>query len=194
MELDKDLQVRHQTILIMKQHYWMQRLKINWALHGDMNTRFFHASAITRKRRNTIAAIQNSQGDWETDEGRIHNLFVAHFKSIYTKRADSEVQATFHPDILLDLPKIPTYLHEALTAQPTSEEIHRTVMALGPDKAPGPDGINAGAIQKNWALFGPPLLQEVRKFFVEGIMNPKAALTNLVLVPKKEEPKKVEDF
>lgn len=147
VQLEKDLQVKHQTYLLMNQHYWMQRARVEWAINGDMNSRFFHATAITRKRRNTIVAIQNSEGYWETDMRRIMQLFIAHYKTIYTKRATTQVQLNFPVEVLNGLPKVPQYLGPALTSQPIDDEIYQTLMTLGPDKAPGPDGINAHAIQ-----------------------------------------------
>lgn len=81
-----------------------------------------------------------------------------------------------------------------LEAVPTNSEIHGALMSLGPDKAPGPGGLNARAIQPNWALFGPTFLKEVKEFFVTGSMKSSVTMTKLVLIPKVEEPTRVEHF
>lgn len=67
-------------------------------------------------------------------------------------------------------------------------------MSLGPNKAVGPDGFNAGVIQANWAHFGPSISNEVRNFFDTGLMSPSISRSNLVLIPKKEEAVQVTDF
>ena len=80
----RELQAEHDRCLLMQEYYWHQRSRINWALFGDSNTKFYHASATTRKRRNSITAIQNSDGEWETGVKEIRSAFITHFRGIYT--------------------------------------------------------------------------------------------------------------
>lgn len=65
---------------------------------------------------------------------------------------------------------------------------------LGPDKAAGPDGVNARLIQQHWDIFGEAILNQVREFFTDSNLPSAVARSNLVLVLKCENPKKVTDF
>lgn len=58
-----------------------------------------------------------------------------------------------------------------LDRRPTMEEIKMAVTSLGPDKAPGPDGYNAGVIQSNWEIFENAVVSEVQAFFQTGLMK-----------------------
>lgn len=82
---EEKLNEEHKLTLLQQEKYWHQRSRINWVLFGDENTRFFHTTAITRKRRNTIRAIKLEDGSWESDARAIRGLFVSHFKGIYSK-------------------------------------------------------------------------------------------------------------
>lgn len=193
-EEENELQQRHQRYLLMNEAYWLQRARIDWMASGDNNSRFFHAMAISRKRRNQINAILTKEEEWETSPRGITRLFVAHYKAIYTKQASRKVHEVFPPHILSNLPKIPELVRPAMDLDPTDDEIRKAVMALGPHKAPGPDGFHAKLIQDQWKVFGPAVLAEARYFFSTGIMKPEIAKTNLILIPKKDEAVRVEYF
>ena len=45
------------TLILQEDIYWKQRSKIFWLSDGDTNSKFFHASASARKRKNTIKKL-----------------------------------------------------------------------------------------------------------------------------------------
>lgn len=55
--VDKKLQEKRATCLQMLEYYWHQWSRIKWAIFGDGNTKFFHASTVSRNRRNAIRAL-----------------------------------------------------------------------------------------------------------------------------------------
>lgn len=78
-----ELQREQTKILLINEWFWEQRSRINWMAEGDCNSRFFHATAVARKRRNIIRAIQLQDGTWETSEKGIRRAFQDHFGDIY---------------------------------------------------------------------------------------------------------------
>lgn len=190
----RELQAEHDRCLLMQEYYWHQRSRINWALFGDSNTKFYHASATTRKRRNSITAIQNSDGEWETGVKEIRSAFIAHFRGIYTAGHRVPISQLISVSILQDLNVISAHAHPHLNSRPTAQEIKSALFSLGPDKAAGPDGINAKLIQSNWESFGPAVTREVQHFFQTSRMPPYLSRSNIILVPKKDEASKVQDY
>ncbi|XP_078174439.1 uncharacterized protein LOC144568085 [Carex rostrata] len=176
---EDQLQIQHQKTLQMLESYWHQCSRVNWALLGDQNSKFFHAMAVNRKRMNTIRAIRNSQGEWLTEEPEIRKAFV---------------EEAFPQQLLQQLPQIPDYTHHHLCAIPTEQEIRAALNLLGPHKAPGPNGFNAKIFQDYWDCFGVLVTREVQKFFEIGVMPREVARSNLVLVPKSEEAITVEQY
>ena len=43
---------------------WRQRSKVHWYGKGDRNTKFFHARASERRKKNSILGIWNDDGIW----------------------------------------------------------------------------------------------------------------------------------
>lgn len=70
-ERENELQIRHMNCLLMEEQYWYQRARVQWALFGDQNSRFFHATAVTRNKRNYITALLDEQERWITEETEI---------------------------------------------------------------------------------------------------------------------------
>lgn len=173
---------------------WAQRSRINWAISGDRNTRFFHASVVARNRRNSIRSIQNSEGVWLTEEKEILQAFITHFKQIYQKGTRTSVFNIYPAELLQSLPKIPPIFLTSIEALPSNLEIQQALFSLGPHKSAGPDGFNAKVIQENWESFGPSICHEVSEFFRSGHMKQSISRSNLILVPKTENSTKVTHF
>ncbi|KAJ3687164.1 hypothetical protein LUZ61_016328 [Rhynchospora tenuis] len=81
-----------------------------------------------------------------------------------------------------------------LNSLPLESEITQTLFSLSPDRAPGPDGINARFIQSNWHTLKPMVLQQVHQFFSTKTMDKDIAKSNLILIPKKDYPQLVSDY
>lgn len=158
----------HARCLLMREMYWHQRSRIKWAALGDRNSAFFHASTITRQRRNTIGSLLVSGTVWVTEEAEIKRAFVDHFRAIYSKGQRTDVHSVYGSTLLQNLPKIPAFIGPSLDSIPTDLEIHKALMQLGPHKAAGPDGFNAFLLQQQWDLFGPLSLQKSRNSFSQA--------------------------
>jgi hypothetical protein len=69
------------TSLLHQQHiYWKQRGSIKWVTLGDASTKFFHANATIRYRRNLITSLENSEGQVVTDHNAKAELIWNSFK------------------------------------------------------------------------------------------------------------------
>ena len=54
-------------IYIREEIMWNQRSRVLWLQHGDRNTKFFHASASQRQRKNKIGGLMDEGGIWQEE-------------------------------------------------------------------------------------------------------------------------------
>ncbi|XP_060960746.1 uncharacterized protein LOC133031286 [Cannabis sativa] len=52
------------SVLLQREIFWKQRSKQLWLREGDSNSKYFHASATSRRRRNSIQKLKDSDGVW----------------------------------------------------------------------------------------------------------------------------------
>ena len=80
----------HSKLLEQEETYWRQRAKKNWLQGGDMNTRFFNASASTRKQVNKITKLMDDDGKWWTEQKDLSTVALNYFRNLFDKEASQE--------------------------------------------------------------------------------------------------------
>ncbi|KAL5791779.1 hypothetical protein ACOSP7_000373 [Xanthoceras sorbifolium] len=77
--------------------FWRQRSRATWLKAGDKNSKFFHAKASQRRRRNKINGILDSDGVWKEKEADIARVV----SDYYNKLFDSTFSSCFLTDSVL---------------------------------------------------------------------------------------------
>ncbi|XP_048490840.1 uncharacterized protein LOC125492429 [Beta vulgaris subsp. vulgaris] len=125
-----------------KELYWAQNSRITWLKEGDRNTKFFHATATNKKRKNTISSIK-VDGQDVSDPSQIKNEARKFFKNIF--KEEYSIRPTIEN---LQFNRLSSSQADSLIAPFTTDEIDSAVASCSSDKAPGPDGFNFKFIKK----------------------------------------------
>lgn len=147
--------------LIMRQNSRELRLQ-----HGDRNSKFFHASAVTNRRHNYIGAIKDDNGAWLYDSNNIRQYLLEKFTALYKSTNICDffgVESLFSPCISWSE-------NDDLCTILSAVEIFKVVKSMHPIKAPGPDGMPALFYQFFWHVVGNDVIQVVQNFFRHGLM------------------------
>ena len=67
------------SMLIDEEIYWKQRSRADWLREWDKNTKFFHAKASARKKKNKVWGVENSQGVWLREIDDIEKELCGYF-------------------------------------------------------------------------------------------------------------------
>ncbi|XP_020688648.1 uncharacterized protein LOC110104046 [Dendrobium catenatum] len=115
---------------------WRQRAKVKWIKEGDSNTRFFHAYASARRNINFIHKIKDENGLIMEDQIKVENVLNNYFNEKWKERECS----------LLGWPKQWKTLSIedslVLSIEFTIEDMEKVIQELGPNNAPGKNGIS----------------------------------------------------
>ena len=134
------------SLLQQQKTYWKERGAIKWVTLGDANTKFFHAHATIKFRKNYISSLQDDSGLVWTEHQDKANLIWNSFK----ERLGSSNLTSIGFDHSAYLSPNPHL--ESLSYPFSKEEIDSVVKALPSDKSPGPDGFNTDFIKKCWPI------------------------------------------
>ncbi|XP_075674939.1 uncharacterized protein LOC142644147 [Castanea sativa] len=164
------LSKRMDELLQKQEIYWAQRSRINWMKHGDRNTKFFHAKASQRQRKNYINGIRNSQGIWVENLEEVVEVESDYFDNLFQEGVGDQMEACL--DAVES--RVIDDMQEFLSTQFTAEEVQVALFQMGPTKAPGPDA--------------------VLDFLNNGNMLPDINHTNIVLIPKVQNLERMSEF
>lgn len=161
-----------------------------WLQAGDKNTKFFHSKTKQRRSYNRIVHIQDDHGRVYKDMKDIHSHIESYFCRLYTSKG-----IKLNSQLMEGIPNTVTDdINRSLTRPVTEKEIKDAILAMNPDKAPGPDGMTAAFYRQHWNAIKPGLLSFINHFFEHNHLDPKLNQTHICLIPKIENPITIKDY
>ncbi|XP_021719980.1 uncharacterized protein LOC110687661 [Chenopodium quinoa] len=138
--------------------------RVNEVKDGDKNTSNFHHKASYRQRRNFIHELEDNSGQMHDNEEEIAEIISGYFSNNFESSSPSDFQeATAGLDCL-----VTDKMNQMLTTTLTAEEIHRALMQMHLNKAPGVDSMHALFYQKCWHIVGHDVVACVQNWWTNG--------------------------
>lgn len=98
--LEKELRDELEEMLNQEESLWKQKARCKWAVEGDCNTKFYHASATVKRRTNTISMLKLNDDSWCDDYDVLKELAIECYSSLFTKdgllNKDPNTQGLFY--------------------------------------------------------------------------------------------------
>ncbi|KAG5599867.1 hypothetical protein H5410_031237 [Solanum commersonii] len=100
-ELHKD-QAELCKYLHLEEEYWRQKSGLKWFQEREKNTKFFHSYVTEKRKKLKLNKIQNTQGDWLTEERDIAIEAIRYFQEKFTEdQCQKEFSLLNHVPILV---------------------------------------------------------------------------------------------
>jgi hypothetical protein len=158
--------------------YWRQRSKIKFAIEGDENTKYFHAIASTKYRKNKIHTLQHDGSDYSSHHHKM-NILTAFFKQLLGQ--------PFIPNWSFSLqhlyPQTVTNL-SSLALPFSQEEITDAFFQMNSFASPGPDGFGPSFYKKYWQSIKSDIFQLFNQFHNQSADLSSINRAFIVLLPK----------
>ncbi|XP_073357859.1 uncharacterized protein [Aegilops tauschii subsp. strangulata] len=84
--IDRLTELYHQEEML-----WRQRARLEWLVHGDKNTYFFHLRASRRRRKNQIKMLQRPDGQMTENLTEMEALATSFYEDLYTSEGVSNM-------------------------------------------------------------------------------------------------------
>ena len=177
-------------LLDSKETIWQQRNKVHWYKKGDQNTKFFHARASERRRKNTILELWNDNGEWCESKESITATAISYFENIYSTSFPIGID-----EITNVVPRrVTEEMNTELTQVFTRDEVTKALQQIHPTKAPNLDGMFAIFYHKYWDIAGSNITNMVLNVLNSNLPMTEINKTNISLIPKTNHPTKMTDF
>ena len=183
----KSLETKLTSLLQQHRAYWKQRGHIKWVTLGDASTKFFHAQATIKHRRNFITRLDNDQGS---------SFYSHHEKAELIWLSFKERLGTSNPSPLhFDLPSffVNNTDLSSLVLEFSRAEVD-VVKQLPSNKAPGPDGFNTDFIKHCWPIINTDFYNLCDAFYDGAVCLQSINGSHITLVPKKDDALRINDY
>lgn len=165
-----------------------KRGKINWVKEGDASTKYFHAHATMRHRKNSIASIQDHTG----------NLLIGHEEKaqLLWDTFKERLGTTEFSEMLFNMSDLITTSDDLipLEAPFTKQEIDLVVSSLPNNKSPGLDGFSSKFIKGCWTLIAPGFYMLCEALFYGSPCLRNLNSSHIALIPKKDGTTSASDY
>lgn len=187
---ERHLMAKIAELLAKEECMEQQRSRIQWLKEGDRNTAFFQAKSRERAKNNRIHALKREDGSLASTQEELEVTAMEFYTKLFTR------QEVLDPGPVIDCvpTRVTTEMNEFLTKPFTPEEVKAALFMMGPNKAPGPDGLTAGFFQFHWEAVGQNVMDAVLHFLNGGRMPESVNSTTLVLIPKVKHPQEMKQF
>ncbi|KAK1398242.1 hypothetical protein POM88_008105 [Heracleum sosnowskyi] len=156
-----------------------QKSRLSWLKEGDTNTKFFHQSLLRRTSKNGIKVLQWNNNLLSKPED-INDVILSHFKGLFSRKENCNL---FNREKVI-CSKLSVADSLTLKRSIAEEEVDLALNQCHSDKAPGPDGINAGVLKALWGSLRGEMLKFMNSFMDDGNITKGMNSFFITLIPK----------
>ncbi|TYH19505.1 hypothetical protein ES288_A05G357100v1 [Gossypium darwinii] len=186
----KETRRRPDFLYAREESYWAQRSRSNWLREGDRNTRYFHAKATGRLKKNVIEKLKNAEGQWVTNSKDINKVAKEYFVKLF--RSNGQNANIQEMGFIKDC--VTRETNEWLCMDYTEKEVLQAIKQMDPNKAPGIDGLSGSFFKHHWDILGKDTISYCLEVLNGNKNISSVNETMIILIPKIKNPCELTNF
>ncbi|OMO57964.1 reverse transcriptase [Corchorus capsularis] len=135
---------------------------------------------------------KDSNGTLQQDSTIVKRTIFKYYRELFTSNSPSV--SDIHQVLALVNSRVTVEMNDLLMREFTSEEVRVAAFGMAPNKASGPDGMSPLFYQKYWHIVGEKVSEMALLFLNHGVALLEINHTNIVLIPKIDNPCQVKDY
>ena len=167
---------------------WRQKSRATWLKEGDNNTRFFHRTTNSNRRRNYIGELEVDGTRYE-DNDDVKAQALQFYHSLYQ---ENEPWRPLADGIIFY--SIGIEDRDMLDRLFELDEVVQVLRGLQGDKALGPDGFTMAFFQKCWRVVEADVMAFLEEVYEYCKFEKSINATFISLIPKKMNATNIRDF
>lgn len=167
---------------------WMQRCKEKNLLEGDDNTKYYHAKANGRKRKNMIYSLDQEEGEIK-GQSDLMKYITNFYKQLFGPPPENDFTLNLEGIAMLSEAE-----KERLIRPIEMEELKKVFFGMENNKAPGPDGFPVEFYKHFWNLIKDNLMELITDFMKRKIGVERLNYGVITLIPKCKEARMIQKF
>lgn len=187
--LETQLHGEYTEIGRLETEYWRQKSHLNWITVGERNSRFFHKSLIRKGRRKNINCLKFGDDVWVEDASELRQMVRDFYVKLY-----ADGPTTCPRDTRFEFPTLSHNDSRFLNRPVSVTEIEAAVFQMGAHKAPGPDGLTPGLLQRYWHVVRESVINFVLTAFTTCHFPVEMNESIITLIPKVKHPEDIKQF
>lgn len=187
-EHKKELELQYNRLLRQEELKWQQRSKEKDVMKGDNNTRYFHAKANGRRRKNIILSLEQEEGEIKGEEDLMRYI-IDFYKKLFRPSINNSISLEVE-----DTSRISDNQALELIRPFSMEELKLAVFQMERNKSPGPDGFPVEFYQNYWDIVHQDLYGLLIDFFNGSLQIERLNYGIITLVPKCKDAKQFQKF
>lgn len=133
-----------------EENLWKQKSKDDWIIHGDCNTKIFHAAVKASRSRNEVVKLIDPNGVAHRSEASNAQVALNYFQELFSSSNTED-----YSEILRGFPsRVTERMNIGLIKNITPEEVKNAVFFIKGESAPGVDVMTGFFFQRYWDTVG----------------------------------------
>ncbi|XP_028116928.1 uncharacterized protein LOC114314661 [Camellia sinensis] len=187
--LEKDL-IKQFNMTLFQEEILRYQKSNKWLTMGDSNSKKFHISTLTKRRKSKIQVLKDDNGNWISSS----NDLKAHILDHFTKLFQYEETHLLDNWVNIARTRITKEVNASLQALVINIEIWDAICSIKAFKAPVKDGLQVVFYHNNWNTIGNSVCHFIKDCFHNKTVLAEINETQIVLISKLQNPESLKQF